>query len=101
MVTLLDKEDDGKGDMKDTKGNSLFTMQSSKNNASTSKQKKIGKVEELMSEMASSSTEMLLHMQESGEEQKTERKERNALLSQLVVTLDSMLDVMKSLQKEA
>ncbi|MCO5575874.1 hypothetical protein L7F22_029679 [Adiantum nelumboides] len=72
MVTLPDKEDDGKGDMKDTKRNSLSTMQSSKNNASMSKQEKIGKVEEPMSKMASLSAKMLLHMQESGWNSSTE-----------------------------
>ncbi|MCO5557524.1 hypothetical protein L7F22_011090 [Adiantum nelumboides] len=101
MSTLPDEEDDGNGKMKATKGESMSTMQSSKNKATSNRQKKIGKVEESMSEMASSSTKMLEHMKESGEERKAAHKERNVMLGQLVATLSGMLDVMKSLQKES
>lgn len=89
-----------KGDTQDLDGDSPSSMIGAKLNAPLGRQKKVAKIEESMTEMATSSSSLLLHMKESTEECRAEQKERMKMLGQLIATVGGMLDVLKSFKKD-
>ncbi|MCO5549500.1 hypothetical protein L7F22_002972 [Adiantum nelumboides] len=64
-----------------------------------SRQRKVGKIEDSLSEMANSSKVMLQEMKEDSLERKAEKKEKMQLFGQLVSTLGGMLDVIGILKR--